>query len=226
MGTALQTYKKPKTKKQRDLEDAENRIAEAEVAMFEDGFTIAIELERIKNGKLYDYDGADCKTWEAYCRSDRTAYSKRHSNRLILALKYRRALPNPGHGCPGWTERSVHPLTTLSSPIVAGHCAKAILEVCEKEDIELTASLVKEYVDRVKNTKKEQTAKAKQMAADLREATAAKALRKLESYTRKHLVFLQTRPKSFWLEADDESPKIAARVAKVVSELASVLRGA
>lgn len=46
-----------------------------------------------------------CKSFDAYCNSDRSRFNKSYSNGLIAAANVRTLLPKPGTAVPvSWTE--------------------------------------------------------------------------------------------------------------------------
>ena len=225
MSSSLAVYEEPKSAMEIELEECEAIIREAEVNAFEEWFRIATELMRIKAKKLFSYPGSGIKGWAAYCRSDRCDYKLSHADQLIRSATYRKALPKPPAKAGGsWTERTVRPLTKLSSPSSASSCAEKILKRCKKTGEALTAKLVEEEVREAKNTVREKKARAKKAAEDAASTTPGKNLNRLLQYTRKHHQVFANWDGADWQDAEDEFPNIATRVAEALEELASLLR--
>jgi len=211
------------------LQDAEERIRDAEFDVTRGFFSIGEALKKIRDGELWKQAGA--RNWGDYCQQRRINYSKRYSNKLIRMPQNRELLADlsgPGHICPTWTVTAVEELHRLSEPNdIRRVSKKAATRV--KNGAAFSTRLVHKLVDDdLGLTRQRKEAKQAQEAADYKRLyeppTVAATLSEWGNDINSKLRTLESLDESLWDDALNESSDVLRYVENAAADLAAFLK--
>jgi hypothetical protein len=223
-----------RAKLEREVEELEEDIDDAEISVSEEWVRVAQDIAEIKKrfvtAKAKKESLFGCKSFDAYCKTDRSRFGKSYSNELIAALEVRKLLPEPTGRPVGltWSAQTIRPLTKLKSDQAKRAAGKNALALIEKasnagEKLSLTKA-AEQAAEAAKNTVAEMRAQEKAAEEKLASTRPVANLKRLIEYAHKHLAALEMWPDDYWTDAEEEEPGIATRVAEALEQLASFLR--
>ena len=206
------------------LEKSEQELRESLIQARESFYRTGVILMRIKKAKEY-------KPWwnnfDKYLDDHQPCGIKRsYGWELIKAVDIRDCLPDlraPGENEePAWTPQSIRPLThkDFTKSDVRRIGKKIATAVRNGEPF--SSSLVKRIADEDRGVPRKKLEKKRQTIAEA--DTPAQALQQINVQIRLYLDSLGAVPDDFWESAETDDPGCTARLAKVVSELASFLK--
>lgn len=73
-----------------------------------------------------------CKSFDAYCKSDRSRFNKAHANQLLRCAAVRVLLPKPDDLSSGWNSTALIPMTKLKTDQAKRAAGKTALAAVKK----------------------------------------------------------------------------------------------